>query len=161
MKAVIFSILMITGFLQKETINAKSFDRQAFYDAVKSESVEAIDEQLKVVQSSGLKDKDAFEGTLLMKKAGLVKGAKNKLNLFKDGRIKLESAIKNNNSNTEYRFMRLIIQEHAPKIVKYRDELAADAAFIEKNFRNLSPELQNIIIDYSKESKTLKTTHLQ
>ncbi|MGN6211044.1 hypothetical protein [Parafilimonas sp.] len=161
MKAILFSLIFISGFFLKESTDAKDFDRQAFYDAVKSESVKAIDTQIAAVQSSGLKDKDAFEGTLLMKKAGLVKGTKNKLDLFKDGRIKLESAIKNNNSNTEYRFMRLIIQEHAPRIVKYRDELAADAAFIEKNFRNLSPDLQNIIINYSKESKTLKTTHLQ
>jgi hypothetical protein len=57
--------------------------------------------------------------------------------------------------------MRLIIQEHAPKIVGYRSELDTDAAFIEKNFGNLSAELQQIIIDYSKESKTLKTTNLQ
>ncbi|MFT4153139.1 hypothetical protein [Parafilimonas sp.] len=161
MKTFIYVLLFITGFFQKEAINTKDLNRQAFYNAVKSESLKAIDEQIAAVQASGLKDKDAFEGTLLMKKAGLVKGSKNKLDLFKDGRIKLETAIQNDNSNTEYRFMRLIIQEHAPKIVKYRDELAADAAFIEKNFRNLSPGLQNIIIDYSKESKTLKTTNLQ
>ena len=160
MKAVLFSLLFITVFSQKDR-NRKDFDKQAFYNAVRSESVKTIDEQITAVQSSGLKDKDAFEGTLLMKKAGLVTGAENKLNLFKDGRIKLEAAIKNDNSNTEYRFMRLIIQEHAPKIVKYRDELTADAAFIEKNFRNLSPELQHIIIDYSKQSTTLKTTNLQ
>lgn len=161
MKAILFSLIFISGFFFKESTDAKDFDRQAFYDAVKSGSVKAIDTQIAAVQSSGLKDKDAFEGTLLMKKAGLVKGAKNKLDLFKDGHTKLEDAIKNDNTNVEYRFMRLMIQEHAPRIVGYRGELDTDAAFIEKNFRNLSPELQNIIIDYSKESKTLKITNLQ
>lgn len=161
MKAILFSLLLVTGFLGKEPFNAKGFDRQAFYNAIKSGSVKAIDEQIAAVQSSGLKDKDAFEGTLLMKKAGLIKGAKNKLDLFKKGHEKLENAIENDNANIEYRFMRLIIQEHAPKIVGYRSELDTDAAFIEKNFGNLSAELQQIIIDYSKESKTLKTTNLQ
>ena len=37
----------------------------------------------------------------------------------------------------------------------------ADADFVTKNFKSLSQELQDIIIDYSKQSKTLKTASLQ
>jgi hypothetical protein len=74
MKAILFSLLLVTGFLGKEPSNAKGFDRQAFYNAIKSGSVKAIDEQIAAVQSSGLKDKDAFEGTLLMKKGRADKG---------------------------------------------------------------------------------------
>ncbi|MEP6683274.1 MAG: hypothetical protein ABJA35_08440, partial [Parafilimonas sp.] len=60
-----------------------------------------------------------------------------------------------------YRFLRLIIQEHAPKIVKYNKEIDADASFIKKNYKNLSPDIQKILIDYSQNSKALKQQDFQ
>ena len=160
-RLIFLSLLLFIAFYETKATALKSFDRKTYYNIVKSGTLNAIDDEITVLQSSGLKDADAFEGTLLMKKAGLVNKPKDKLDLFKKGRIKLETVIKNDSTNTEYRFMRLIIQEHAPKQVKYQDQLKTDAAFIEKNFRNLSSELQDIIIDYSKQSKALKTTNLQ
>ncbi len=160
-RLIFLSLLLFIAFCATRATALKNFDRNTFYTIVKSGTLSAVDDEVAVIQSSGLKDKDAFEGTLLMKKAGLVSKSKDKLDLFKKGRIKLETVIKNNSANAEYRFMRLIIQEHAPKQAKYHDELKTDADFIEKNFRNLSPELQDIIIDYSKQSNTLKTTNLQ
>jgi hypothetical protein len=53
--------------------------------------------------------------------------------MFKSGRSKLESAITKDKENTEYRFLRLIIQEHAPRIVKYRNELEKDSKWIQSN----------------------------
>ena len=58
--------------------------------------------------------------------------------------------------NAEYRFLRIIIQEHAPKIVKYRNELEADSRLILDNYKNLPQFLQQVITDYSKKSKVLK-----
>lgn len=160
MRLILLLVLFAT-FCQAQAFTSINFNRQAFYNAMKSGNSKNIDEQLAVLQSSGIEDKEAFEGSLLMKKAGLAKSFREKLRLFKSGRIKLETAIQNNNTNVEYRFMRLMIQEHVPKQARYKDELIDDAAFIEKNFKSTSPELQEIIIDYSKQSKALKTASLQ
>ena len=162
MRIIVLLLFMVGGVYQaKVSLPLKSFDRKAYYNVLKSGTVDAIDAEIAKVQSSNMSGKEAFEGTLLMKKADLMNKPKDKLDLFKKGRIKLETAISNDNTNTEYRFMRLIIQEHAPKQAKYKNELAADADFVTKNFKSLSQELQDIIIDYSKQSKTLKTASLK
>ena len=157
MRSAILILFLIGGFYQtKAVMPLKGFERQAYYKVLKSGTVDIIDEEIAAVQSSGISGKDAFEGTLLMKKAGMMSKPKDKLELFKKGRIKLETAISNDNTNTEYRFMRLIIQEHAPKILKYRSDIEKDAALIHGSFKKLSPEVQSAVMDYRKQSNTLK-----
>ena len=136
-----------------------SYDRPAFYAAMASSNIEEIDAQIAQVKNSTLTEKEAFEGALLMKKSGLVKKPAEKLRLFKNGRSKLEASIARDKENTEYRFLRLIIQEHAPNIVKYRGELENDSQFIRSNFKNLPPVVQQAIIDYTKKSGVLKPSY--
>ena len=133
----------------------QKFDRTAFYAALKGTKTDALDSELSKLKSSAGNEKDAFEGTLLMRKAGLVKIPAEKLKLFKEGRIKLETAIAKDSTVTEYRFLRLIIQEHAPKIVKYSKELQSDKLYIQKHFRLLPSATQNAIVDYCQTSKVL------
>lgn len=142
-------------------VNANSlatavFDKSAFYTAMASDDMEVVNSQLTVIRSSAINEKEAYEGALLMKKAGLVAKAKEKLSLFKAGRLKLEAAIKKDKGNAEFSFLRLIIQEHAPKIVDYRDNIDTDVSTIRSNFKTLAPVVQQAINDYSKKSKVLK-----
>ena len=148
---LIFSFAMVQGNRPPQT-----FDRATFYKAIAANNKEQIDAQLSLVTTTSLAEKEAYEGTLLMKKAGMAAKAKEKLSLFKAGRQQLENAISKNNTNTEYRFLRLIIQEHAPKVVKYRNKLEEDSQDIRTNFKSLSPTLQQIILDYNKKSTILK-----
>lgn len=134
----------------------QDFDRSAFYEVMKSGRLEEINAELALVDATAIKEKDAYKGALLMKKAGLVKKAKDKLNFFKSGRIYFETAILSDSNNVEYHFLRLTIQEHAPKVVKYSDQLENDRQFIQKFFKNLSPVVQQAVIDYSKTSKVLR-----
>ena len=161
MRLFIFSVFFIAVFLHANAGVANNFDRKNFYKILKSGTLDDIDSEITLIQSSGMPDKDAFEGALLMKKAGLITVAKQKLQFFKSGRIKLETAISTDSVNVEYRFMRLVIQEHAPKVVKYQARIQTDAAFITEHFKIASPELQKIIIDYSKNSKTLQGKELE
>ena len=92
-----------------------------------------------------------------MKKAGLISGAGKKLNTFKDGHKKLEASLQKDSGNTEYRFLRLMIQENAPGILGYKDDLKKDSEYIRKNFKNLPQEAKNAVIDYSKNSKILRS----
>jgi len=118
--------------------------------------MEEIDKELLIVREAAISGKDAFEGALLMRKAGLLKKAEEKLKAFKAGRIKLETALLGDNDNGEYRFLRLTIQEHAPKVVKYYKELEKDNLYLQKVFKNLPPVVQKAILDYCKTSKVLR-----
>ncbi|MEO7766486.1 MAG: hypothetical protein ABIS01_03630, partial [Ferruginibacter sp.] len=101
-------------------------------------------------------EKRAYEGALMMKKAGLIAKPKDKLATFREGRSTLEAAIKNDEGNVEYRFLRLIIQENAPKIVKYRQNLKNDSELVISSFKKLPLAVQQAIRDYSKKSSLLK-----
>ena len=143
----------------KAAPQSRTYDRSAFYAAMASASMEEVDAQLTVVRGAVFPEKEAYEGALLMKKSGMVGKATEKLSLFKSGRAKLESSLAKDNGNTEFRFLRLIIQEHAPKIVNYRGELEKDSQAIRTNFKSLPPVVQQAIIDYSKKSSILKPAY--
>ena len=152
--------VMIGFILTSAYVNAKNmlqkFDKAAYYEAIASKSLAIVNNELDVLQSLSGNEKEALEGGLLMKKAGLVKLPKEKLKYFKAGRIKLETAIQADKDNVEYRFLRLIIEEHAPRIVKYKADISTDAQLIKKEYKNLSPAVQHAILDYSKSSKALQ-----
>ena len=149
---LLFSIITVQGNSQKT-----GFDRLAFYNAMASDNLEEINTQLAIISTSSINEKEAYEGALLMKKAGLVTKAKEKLSLFKAGRLKLEASIKKNSNNTEFVFLRLIIQEHAPKMVKYNADIEKDSLQIRANYKSLPFVVQQAISDYSKKSKVLKS----
>jgi t-SNARE complex subunit (syntaxin) len=139
----------------------QQFDKPSYYKILKSGSVTEINNEIELIDASSLKNKDAFTGALMMKKAGLLKVPKEKLDNFKKGATKLETVLRSDTSNVEYRFLRLIIQEHAPKVVKYSKNISEDVAFIKKNYKELSPEVQKTLIDYSQTSKALKPQDFQ
>jgi len=145
-------LLIVSGWVERQV----EFDRLAFYKAMKSDAVGLIDGQLLLIKNASFKGKEAFEGSLLMKKSGMIGGVKKKLDMFKAGHRELEGSIALDSMNTEYRFLRLIIQEHAPGIVGYRNDLNRDHALIIKYFKSLQQEVRDAIIDYSKKSRILK-----
>jgi len=158
----IFCIAAIVNLCVIVTVRGQEaqqkFDKKIFYSAMASEDVDAINNELAIIHSNSIEGKDAFEGVLLMKKADLVGNKKEKLNLFKSGKAKLEGVIAKDSTNAEFRFFRLQIQEHAPKFLKYHDELENDRQYIRKAFKGLPADVQQVIMDYSKKSKILHST---
>jgi hypothetical protein len=151
-----FLLFIIAGTKVAKSMHLmQDFDRSAFYEVMKSGGIGEINAELALVDSASIKEKEVYIGALLMKKASLVKKPKDKLNFFKAGRIKFETAFLSDSTNVEYHFLRLTIQEHAPKIVKYRGQLENDAHCIKMFFKNLPPVVQQAVIDYSKTSKVL------
>ena len=132
-------------------------DKAGFYRAMASNSLEAVDLALAEVRQTDIPEKTAYEGALLMKKAGLTRKSKEKMKLFKAGHAKLESAIKNDNEVVEYHFIRLMIQENAPKVVRYKGDLKKDAELVTESFKTLAPVVQQAIRDYSKTSSVLNS----
>ncbi|HYG39444.1 MAG TPA: hypothetical protein VD908_12525 [Cytophagales bacterium] len=152
----VFTLLfaLFATLLGNQTENHK-FDKSLFYSVISSDDLELVDSQLRILETAEITEKEAFEGALLMKKAGLVKNVKEKLSLFKKGNQKLEEAIVEDAQNAEYRFLRLIIQENAPGILNYDKDIEADSLLIKNSFDSLSTIVQNAIMDYSKKSKVL------
>jgi hypothetical protein len=152
--ALLLFLVLPVGFLRHDK-REQSFDRANFYSIMSSGKLKAVNEELDVVRASEIKERYAYEGALLMRKAGLMKIPAEKLHFFKLGYIKLEGAISASPENAEYRFLRLTIQENAPHIVKYYHQIDADKALVIKEFKNLPPDVREAVREYSKTSKVI------
>ncbi len=139
---------------------AGGFKKTDFYSAMQGSKEDAVNKQLALLKTTDIAGRDAYEGALLMKKAGIIGGPQKKLNLFKEGHKKLEAVLGKDSTNTEFRFLRLMVQEHAPGILGYKSELEKDKLFIKNNYKKLAAVVQEAVINYSKESKILKPADL-
>ena len=120
------------------------------YDALKGDSLTLVDTMiLKIEKGERNSSNIAYKGALLMKKASFMKVPRRKIVLFKEGHQLLEEEIVNNPENVEYRFLRLVIQENAPKILKYNMNLEEDKKLVLENFSKLPTNLQEIIKEYA------------
>ena len=68
------------------------FDKAHFYAIMKSGDLDDVNNEMEEIGSGPASEKEGYEGALLIKKAGLVKKPKERLNLFKAGRVKLEAS---------------------------------------------------------------------
>jgi len=136
------------------------FDKSGYYHVMASGDLTAIDSELVVLNRASIREKEAYEGALQMKKAGLLHRPKEKLAVFRSGATKLETAIAADSTNGEYHFLRLIIQEHAPAVVHYHNDKEKDSTFIYRVFKMLPPMVQKAIRDYCPHSKLLHAKDL-
>jgi hypothetical protein len=147
-------VLLIT--ILSLNVNAQ-LDRKAIYSALASDSKELVQKQLDGLQ--GMKESSevkAFKGALQMKAAQFQKTAKDKMALFNSGKKVLESEIKSNDGNVEYRFLRLLIQENAPKQLKYNGNIDEDVAAIIAGYSKLKESTKTAVESYAKKSASLK-----
>jgi len=157
MRGIIFfigGILLAAGHVIATPLQQK-FEKATFYSVMKSGDLAAIDNEMAALSDAPAAEREGYTGALLMKKADLQRKAKDKLKFFKEGRIKLETALMADNTNTEFHFLRLAIEEHAPRIVKYRADIEKDKALVIKNFKSQPPAVQHAILDYCSNSKVL------
>ena len=101
-------------------------------------------------------EQQAYLGTVKMKSSEFEKTPADKLKKFKEGKIQLEKSIESEPSNPEFRFLRLMIQENAPKILKYNDKVKTDAHFVKTNVDKLPKEVKVTVQEYSKTSTNLR-----
>jgi hypothetical protein len=151
----IFFVILLSSF------SAKIIDRQAFYKVLSDNSKEGIDREIaRLGEEKGSSLSRAYLGAMYMKKSGFVKGAGDKIRTFKKGAVMLEEEIKSNPSNVEYRFLRLTVQENAPKILKYDKQLNEDKRAIIEGYERAEPDLKKIIKNYAAGSKVIKVGDL-
>lgn len=150
-KMAYVTLLLVVTVGSYQRVLAQKLDKSAFYAVMTSGKADDIEKELALLTD----DQQAYAGALLIRKAGLPK-VKERLKLFKAGKAKLEAALATEPDNTEYHFLRLTIQEHSPKIVKYKADIPADKAFVIKHFDKLSPVLQHAVKEYARESTVIK-----
>jgi deoxyribodipyrimidine photolyase len=135
---------------------------QVFYKALYSNSLETIELAIeKLEEEKGSATNKVYKGALLMKKADYLKAVAKKVEVFKFGHKLLEEAIEEYPNNIEYRFIRLTIQEHAPKILKYNKNIEEDKALVIGGYEKMSSKTRSYIMDYAEESEVLKIKDLQ
>jgi len=151
-----FSIIINT------IVYSQSVDKQTFYNAFSGESLEKIDAVLTSLEKAKSSDiNNVYLAGLKMKKASLINSPIKKLNIFKEGKNLLETEISKYPINTEFRFIRLAIQEKAPDFLGYNTNLQEDKKIIVKNYSTIDNVLRKYILEYSKKSEILKTTDLK
>jgi hypothetical protein len=155
MKPGIVALLLAFCCWTSQKYIFQNFDREIFYNTLASDNLISVNAQLEAVRNSSLLEKNAFEGTLLMKKAAIVSAPSEKLSLFKSGLKKLEAAINADKLNAEFRFLRLLIQENAPKFLGYHSNMNEDADVVRDSYKSLTEVIQRAVKDYSKKSKVL------
>ncbi|KQS34176.1 hypothetical protein [Dyadobacter sp. Leaf189] len=141
---------------------AAQIERSVFYNSLSSGDESTIDRMIAGLESEKPTSRNkAYIAALTMKKAGFVKGAGEKLKVFKKGAQILEEEIKSQPDNAEYRFLRLTIQEHAPKILKYNKQVDEDKRAVVAAYSKLHPSVQSAVADYAKNSKVLSPSDLK
>ena len=156
-----FAFFTFIFFIFLSAFNVSEISKSEFYKVFSTKSEAGIDAMIeKLEQEKPSSLLSAYKGALYMKKADFVKGVNEKVRTFKKGAKLSENEIVKKTSNTEYRFLRLTVQEHAPKILKYNKDLNADKKAIETGFKDLNPELKKIIKEYTAGSKVLKIDDL-
>jgi hypothetical protein len=134
---------------------------QNIYEVMQSEDTAKINAALAEIEISSVREKNAYKGSLLMKKSALIHSGMDKLSVFKQGRKLLEASINQDSTNAEYRFLRLMIQEHAPDFLNYHSKKEADAKLIMESYAALPLQLKEAIKKYSKNSHILKPENFQ
>lgn len=136
---------------------ASTFSKTDFFTTLSSGSQSEIEKiEQKIASDKQGISQQAYLGTIKMKLSEFEKTPGDKLKGFKSGKNLLELSIAEEPNNVEFRFLRLIIQENAPKMLKYNTEISADAAFVKTNYDKLSKELKTAVSNYSKSSTSLK-----
>jgi hypothetical protein len=133
-----------------------SFNKSHYYVVFAKGTMAEIKEEISGELAMDFPGRQAYEGALLMKRAGLRSLPVDKMHDFKKGHAQLESAIASDTSNTEYRFLRLCIQEQAPSFLHYNEDLDRDNLYIHRHFNELSGEVRIAVLDYSRHSHVLR-----
>ena len=156
-----YFLLFCAGVNQLIAANAsQKINLTDFYSALQSQDTIKLNSFLHILEHDSTTSSRAYTGALLMKKSSMQKSLNNKLSMFKQGKTLLEDAIKKENKNAEFHFLRLIIQENCPSFLKYQNNIKEDADTVKQMYKKISPTLKQAVLDYSKTSKTLKADEL-
>ncbi len=136
---------------------ASSFSKTDYFNLISKGTQTEIEKlEQKIATEKQDVTQQAYLGAIKMKLAEFEKTPADKLKVFKAGKNMLEESIKSDSNNAEFRFLRLIIQENAPKVLKYNSQISTDADFVKANFDKLPKDVKAAATNYAASSPTLK-----
>lgn len=151
---VLFSVCITSESLQAQPMRNPIVPAE-FYGALATDDTTKLFKMLDDLNYAATNQELAYKGTLLMKKASTIRSPKG-LNVFNKGKKMLNDVILREKENAEFRFLRLVIQENCPKQLNYHANINADAVLVKKKYKDLGPQVQGAVLDYSRNSKVLK-----
>ncbi len=95
----------------------------------------------------------AYKGASITLKARYEENRETKKEMVSEGIQTLEKAVKSSPQNVEIRLVRLAIQEHSPKVLKYKMNIAEDKQMILSNFASENRAVKTLIKRYVGQSK--------
>ena len=156
-----FILIVFTYFILSFMLYTDA-EKSAFYKVLSSSNEETlVNYKKKLAVNLTTYDAKAYYASLVMKEAKFAYNPFTKLERFNKGKDMLESVISLNKNNTEYRFLRLMVQENAPSILGYDSNIKQDSQLIKTNFLLFSETIQTIILNYSKTSEALTYSQLK
>ena len=97
----------------------------------------------------------AYKGAVMTLMAKHTKDRQQKKDFFKNGVALIEAFIQQNPNNIEAHYLRLSVQENAPKFLGYHKDIDLDKQFILTNWRSLKDQsLKGIVKEYVAASKS-------
>lgn len=141
---------------------SSAIDKNEFYAILASNNVLELEKCLQNLEAQKPSSKNnAYKAVALMKRANFIKDSKERLSYFSKGAKLLDAEINKNPANLEYRFLRLVVQERAPKFLKYNQYIQVDKKEIIKGYNNMDAFLQQKVTEFAKKSKVLTLSELQ
>lgn len=151
MKSLIL-ICFLTAFLLQDKI-----DDNYFYEVFSSDSIEKIESLLEKYEKISNPNSvlNVYKGALYIKKSSYLSSPGDRVDSFIIGKALLENEINNYPDNVEYRFIRLILQEQTPPVLRYKSNIKEDKEMIINSFGSAGIILKQRIVDYSNNSLIL------
>ena len=139
-----------------------TINKTNFYSYFKSNDKISIETGIKFISTTPDSNiKNAYLGALIIKSAQYSKLVADRLEIFKSGKWLLETAIKKDPSNVEFRFLRFVLQENCPKLLHYNINLKEDKLLICEKYNTLELIVKNEINLYCIESVLLSIKDLK
>jgi len=152
MRSLFFILFFVSFFSNAQDLKEI---RSLYPQAVESSEITSkIEGKLSSVTSSSKPILKAYKGAVLTLKAKFSKKKSEKKEFFKEGAALIESAVKDDSSNIETRYIRMSVQGNSPKFLGYHKDIEEDKQFILNNYAAISSkELKEIVKDYMAKSE--------
>ncbi len=146
MKLLIILFCSICSFQQVDKTQIRELYKVAHLNVEKTEELYAITKDAVAKEDEALLK--AYYGAALTLKAKFAKTRKDKIKFFKEGAKLIEEVVAKYPNDIEIRFVRLSVQENAPRITRYKKNIKEDRSFIEKNVDKTSNRVKHFITAY-------------
>ena len=154
MKTILLTLLLCVSIPSSELNEI----RRSFKNA--SDNKENAETFYELVQSKEYSDEmlyTAYDGASEIILSKYMGSNLEKLKYFNQGSEKIDAAVEADASNTEIRFIRLVIQMNTPKFLNYYENIDEDKEFLISHYPECSSSVRKMISEYASMSDSFST----